>query len=344
LNVLVLGGSRFVGLRTVEELLRRGHRVAVLNRGVSGTSLPVAVERLYADRRQPSQVESALAGRVFDAVIDTSCWWAESARQMADLLRDRTGRYVFVSTSGVYAPASKLPIREDFPLELRPVAANRPAGVGTYIREKVAAEEALGAAREAHGFPVTIVRPSMIFGPKEYQWARAPAIFARLEQGRPIPLRAGPDSYIQLVDVDDLARLLANALETAPAVGQVYNAALPEAVTAEYVIRCCAELGGTTPRWFQVQTDAAVRGTTTRRSADGAVEAIPRGQAVALGGTIPPLGGARTALLSIEKAQRELGDWQRATVESCLRACWEYYRDEVRGEVLFDFSAEDEWR
>ncbi len=71
MRTLVIGGSRFVGLHLVFRLLRSGHEVSVLNRGVTPSGeLPSSAERIYADRRNLSQMKGALGGRRFDAVFD----------------------------------------------------------------------------------------------------------------------------------------------------------------------------------------------------------------------------------------------------------------------------------
>ena len=78
------GDQAKFGLRAVEELLRRGHRLAVLNRGKSEAALPSEVAHLQADRRDDVQVRAALAGREFDAIVDVSCYSEASARLMVN--------------------------------------------------------------------------------------------------------------------------------------------------------------------------------------------------------------------------------------------------------------------
>jgi nucleoside-diphosphate-sugar epimerase len=180
----------------------------------------------------------------------------------------------------------------------------------------------LQRAWEEERFPVSVVRPPIVFGPQEKLWEREPAIFARLEQGRPIPLRASPHSFSHLADVDDLARLMANILERDTAAGRAYNCAFPKGVTAEAIVRACAALVGVPARTVRITAEQAAR----------------------LRGNIPPIGSDRLALLNIARAQSELGDWQQATLESCLAACWAYYQSEVRGRIPFDFTAEDDLR
>ena len=71
-NVLVPGGSVFVGKHLVDQLVEAGHEVAVLNRGVTPTELPKGVTRLVADRTDLGQLRAAMAGRDWDAVFDVS--------------------------------------------------------------------------------------------------------------------------------------------------------------------------------------------------------------------------------------------------------------------------------
>ena len=72
MKALVLGGSAFVGLRTVKELSARGHDVTVLNRGKTATELPAGVHQLIADRTDNESMEKALKGTSWDVVYDIS--------------------------------------------------------------------------------------------------------------------------------------------------------------------------------------------------------------------------------------------------------------------------------
>ena len=63
MKVLVMGGTRFNGLALVQELVKWGHEVTVLNRGQSEARLPRAVRRLYADRTNHEQLREVLGPR-----------------------------------------------------------------------------------------------------------------------------------------------------------------------------------------------------------------------------------------------------------------------------------------
>ena len=69
---LILGGSTFVGRRTVEQLREAGHQVTVLNRGKTTSELPEGVSRIVGDRTSTESMRAALEGTEWDSVIDVS--------------------------------------------------------------------------------------------------------------------------------------------------------------------------------------------------------------------------------------------------------------------------------
>lgn len=101
MELLVLGGTRFVGRAVVEAAVARGWQVTGLHRGVTGT-LPDGAEPLLADRTDPAALAAALGDRSWDAVLDT---WAAApavARTAAEALSGRVARAAYVSSRSVY--------------------------------------------------------------------------------------------------------------------------------------------------------------------------------------------------------------------------------------------------
>ena len=83
MDLLVLGGTRFLGRHLVEAALERGHRVTAFNRGKSNPGLFPGVEELVGDRGGDL---SALEGRSWDAVIDTSGYLPREVRASAKFI------------------------------------------------------------------------------------------------------------------------------------------------------------------------------------------------------------------------------------------------------------------
>lgn len=118
MNLLVLGGTGFIGPHLVRHAVARGHRVAIFTRGRRDANLPASVERLVGDRNGQLQ---ALEGRRWDAVFDDSATNPDWVRLSTTLLKDQVGRYLFTSSTGVYYPYLKVGLDESMPVrtELR---------------------------------------------------------------------------------------------------------------------------------------------------------------------------------------------------------------------------------
>ncbi len=99
MRLLVLGGTKFLGRAVVEEALARGDEVTLFNRGQTNAELFPEVEKLRGDRTQDL---GPLAGRTWDAVVDTSGYVPRVVRDSAERLSG-SGRYVFISSISVYA-------------------------------------------------------------------------------------------------------------------------------------------------------------------------------------------------------------------------------------------------
>src|SRR5215207_9143549 len=105
MRILVLGGTVFLGRHVVGAALARGHDVTVFNRGRTNPELHPEIEKLRGDRDGDL---GALAGRSFDAVVDTSGYVPRIVRETLDAL-DEVGHYTFVSSISVYADLSRPP-------------------------------------------------------------------------------------------------------------------------------------------------------------------------------------------------------------------------------------------
>ena len=103
MKVLVVGGSQFNGFALVQELVRRGHDVTVVNRGRTDAPFPDGVRRLTADRTDRARLADVLAGDEYDCVHDMCAYHPADVETMIELLRGRVGHYVFVSSTVIYA-------------------------------------------------------------------------------------------------------------------------------------------------------------------------------------------------------------------------------------------------
>ena len=231
MNSLVLGGTGFVGRRLVEILVAEGNKVTVLNRGVTPVELPPGVDRLVADRSDPASMRSALATSDWDAVFDISgvvkVAGGTDAGDIADLLADRIGRYVYVSSQSLYRMTGEFPWTETSPTV--------PPDVRTYGGFKAATEQALLTRNAANGFPVTVARPAAIYGPYNNIYDMEAAMFRRLLERRPILLPYDGLVVCSYGHVDDLCRALLTMATHSAAVGEVFNVTGGAVTSAGYI-------------------------------------------------------------------------------------------------------------
>jgi nucleoside-diphosphate-sugar epimerase len=204
MKALVLGGSQFVGLHTVRELVARGYDVTVLNRGKTKTQLPPGVERLVADRADGESMRAALQGKDWDAAFDVSGFlmaaMGGSMSALVDLLDGHVGAYVYTSSIMVYAPSGVFPWRESF--------ARVDDEPNTYGGFKKMAEETLLARYSETGFPVTVVRPAAIYGPDNNIYDMEMAYYLRLLRGLPVIVPHDGLVTASYGHVDDLCRAM----------------------------------------------------------------------------------------------------------------------------------------
>ena len=96
MKLLIIGGTRFLGKHLVESALTRKHEITLFNRGQSNPDLFPTVEKLQGDRDKDL---SALAGRHWDAVIDTCGYFPRQVHASAQLLAGSVDHYTWVKTS-----------------------------------------------------------------------------------------------------------------------------------------------------------------------------------------------------------------------------------------------------
>src|SRR4051812_43270413 len=104
LNILILGGTGYIGPYQVREAIARGHRVTVFNRGQHQADLPPSVVYLQGDRSLEKLNLDALRGKTWDAAIDNSQTDPAWVTKTAELLEPSVKHYMYVSSTGVYFP------------------------------------------------------------------------------------------------------------------------------------------------------------------------------------------------------------------------------------------------
>ncbi len=231
----MLGGTEFVGRAVAESALRRGWEVTVFHRGRHEP--PAGVRSLHGDRTAADGLAALAGAGEWDAAVDTWSAAPRAVRETARLLRDRAGRYVYVSSRSVYAYPPAGGLTEEAPLV---EGASADAEQTDYARDKrggeLAAVDAFGADRSL------LVRAGLILGPYE-NVGRLPWWLTRIARGGPV-LAPGPRELpLQYVDVRDLAEWILGAVERG--LGGPYNLVSPPGHTTmgEFLEACVRVTG-----------------------------------------------------------------------------------------------------
>lgn len=245
-DVLVLGGTGFIGLPLVHALLGAGRSVAVFHRGHQGGDLPDEVPRVIGDRHDLTASADALRSVAPQIVIDVIAYTESEAQASTDLFADIAERFVVLSSQDVYlgydrfrgleAPAEDpRPADEEAPLRTRHFPYRGQAETGNpWIDEydKILVEQAYAARGST-----TVLRLPMVYGPRDRQHRLLPYL-KRMDDGRPaICLETARAAWRTTRGyVDDVAAAVALACIDDRAAGRTYNVGERDPLTeAEWV-------------------------------------------------------------------------------------------------------------
>jgi len=253
MNVLVVGGSGFIGRHLCAELVDRGHDVTALSRDPDPDELPDGVEPAVGDVTAYDSIEPAFEGQ--DAVYNLVA--------LSPLRKPRGGdeRHVEVHRDGTEHCLRAAAAHEVPRFVQQSALGADPAGDTHYIRAKGRAEELV---RDTD-IDWTIVRPSVVFGDGgefvPFTRKLTPPVLA--------PLPGGGKTRFQPISVADLVPMLADTIEDDRHVGQTYELGGPEVLTLADVAKLARRARGQSVAVLPVPMALAGVGLTVAGSIPG---------------------------------------------------------------------------
>ena len=248
MEILVIGGTVFLGRAIVDEAVSRGHAVTLFHRGLHGGDVHPELERITGDREGDL---SALRGRRWDAVVDTCGFVPAVVGRLAAELADRVDHYVFISSVSVFRDWPERPIDDECPpLDC---AADAGADAGEYGALKAGCERAVErwfSGRALH------VRAGLIVGPHE-NIGRLPFWLRRMARGGEVLGPGRPDRELSLIDARDIAGFVVGAVERA-VTGPHIVTSMPGQTTMAGLLELCRRATGSTAAVTWVPDDVVV--------------------------------------------------------------------------------------
>lgn len=247
MRVLFIGGTGIISSGSAALAVERGIDLTLLNRGKSLRPPPAGARVLTADIRDRVQVQQALGGQEFDAVVDFVAFTPAHVQADLELFANRTGQYVFISSASVYQkPPANLPIRESTPLD---------NPVWEYSRNKIACEELILQAYRQTRLPFTIVRPSHTYDACYMPLPGGYTVLHRMLQGKPVIVHGDGTSLWTLTHTRDFARGLVGLLGNSRAIGEIFHITSDEWLTWDAIYRLVGRAAGVEPDMVHVPSD-----------------------------------------------------------------------------------------
>ena len=239
MDVLIIGGTRFLGVYLTEALLKGNQNITLFNRGTKRNQFPYYedVEWIIGDRNDENRFRSVFKDRSFDVVIDTCAYFPSDVELIVEVFQNKIGRYIFTSSMAV-AYTKEFDEHIALPIPNRRLFDTAPKN--SYAYNKTLIEEYLVEQFDRNGFPFVSLRPAEINGPGELrEWY----YINRIKNGRQKILIPGSgENLVQPGYIDDIVQGFLLAIVKENAVGECYNITGDELISLNQYIKLITEV------------------------------------------------------------------------------------------------------
>ncbi|MEH2437990.1 MAG: NAD-dependent epimerase/dehydratase family protein [Nostoc sp.] len=231
MRILIMGGTRFIGVYLTQLLVEQGHEVVLFNRGNRPAPSLEGVGQIIGDRTDATQLKAKLSQENFDVIFDNNGRELTDTQPLTEIFQDRVQHFVYMSSAGVYLKSDQLPHVE---------------GDSVDPKSRHKGKHETEAYLTQLGLPFTSIRPTYIYGPRNYNELEG-WFFDRIVRDRPIPIPGNGLHITQLGHVKDLALAMTKVLGNKQAIGQIYNISGDRFVTFDGLARASAIAAGKSP-------------------------------------------------------------------------------------------------
>lgn len=254
MNVLVIGGTGFIGQHATERIASRDHQVTVFSRGHTSPDLPDSVQFIHGDRDEIDQLRQAVGTVGPDVVLDLIPYTAAQAKALVSACEGQTGRLVVLSSGDVYRQYDGLRGESDDPPDPVPLSEGAPLrtsrfpyrGMDTEFAyaddyDKILVEEHIQSA----DLSSTILRLPKVYGPGDHEHHVGEAL-ARLRSANGELILSEKEARWRWSRgyVSNVAAAIAESVTNPIAAGRTYNVGEPDALPQATWLAKLADVAG----------------------------------------------------------------------------------------------------
>jgi nucleoside-diphosphate-sugar epimerase len=249
MKILFIGGTGIISTEVSKLAVEQGIDLYLLNRGQHKVAIAGA-NVISGDIHQPAQVQAALRGMVFDAVVDWVAYTPDHVERDIALFRDIARQYIFISSASAYQKPPAYPvITESTPL-------HNP--YWTYSQNKIACEERLQRAYREENFPMVIMRPSLTYSsvfPVAIGGWGCYTLADRLLKGKPIIIHGDGSSLWTVTHATDFAKGFVGLLGNPQTIGNAFHITSDEVLTWNQIYATIADALGVEANVVHIASD-----------------------------------------------------------------------------------------
>ncbi len=260
MNILILGGTGFIGPHVVHHLATSGHAITLYNRGQAIADLPAGITQIVGDRATIGEAASRFRALRPDVVLDMRAMAESDARKVVETMTGIAPRLVTISSIDVYRTFARFigtepgepdavpvdengPLRDKrFPYRLDPPPPADDPRTWAQDYDKIPIEElVLGS----EGIAGTILRLPMVYGDDDYQHRLLPYVH-RFADHRPVIVLGEQQAAFRATRgyVGNVAAAIALAVTDDRANGRTFNVGDRSAFTEQQWLEAMAEAAG----------------------------------------------------------------------------------------------------
>lgn len=213
MRILVMGGTEFVSRSISEYFISKNYIVDIFTRGEKEVTYS-GVNIHHIGNRKSLESIYLLRDILYDFVIDISAYTLEDVKLITSNI-DTTNlkRYLFCSSGAVYEPSDEI-MNEEF-------KRGKNHNWLQYGLDKLNAENYLFEIHKSKSFPMTIFRPTYLYGPNNNLY-RESYFFDCISNNKKIPYPISSNKT-QFIHIYDLVRMIESMMKNELSDGEAYN-------------------------------------------------------------------------------------------------------------------------